>query len=188
MLAAAEPTTFAMTYSKVCKKHYLAIIHTSLHQKMYIYNALLKNNICRNNKLREASARSAKIFFKYNPGRRFTKGIRMPEDVLTKIMLPLGLALIMFTLGCGLRLQDFKRVFLFPKAISVGLLCQFVALPLVAFALITAFNVSGAMAVGFMLIAACPTGPTSNLLAYHARADVALSLTFTAVSSIASIL
>jgi BASS family bile acid:Na+ symporter len=111
----------------------------------------------------------------------------MQGDVLTSVILPLGLALIMFTLGTGLQLLDFKRVFLYPKAFSIGLICQFLLLPLITFTVIGLFGVTGAIAVGFMIIAACPTGSTSNLFTYHARADVALALSFTAVSGVVAI-
>lgn len=111
----------------------------------------------------------------------------MKADLISSVILPLGLAFIMFTLGVGLAVGDFKRVFKYPLAFSVGVLCHFVLLPLMGYAVITLFDVTGAMAVGFMIIAACPTGTTSNLLTYHARADVALALSFTAFAGIASI-
>jgi BASS family bile acid:Na+ symporter len=111
----------------------------------------------------------------------------MQGDFLSTIVLPLGLAFIMFTLGAGLTLTDFKRVFLHPKAFAIGVLCHFILLPLVAYGVVMAFGVTGAMAVGFMIIAACPTGTTSNLLTYHARADVALALSFTAVAGVVAV-
>lgn len=111
----------------------------------------------------------------------------MQGDILSSLVLPLGLALIMFTLGSGLTLSDFKRVFLYPKAFSVGVICHFLLLPLVGFAVVSLFGVTGAMAVGFMIIAACPTGATSNLLTYLARADVALAVSFTAVAGLVAI-
>lgn len=111
----------------------------------------------------------------------------MKADLLSSVILPLSLAFIMFTLGAGLTLTDFKRVFKYPRAFSVGVVCHFVLLPLVGYGVITLFGVTGAMAAGFMVIAACPTGTTSNLLTYHARADVALALSFTAFAGMASI-
>lgn len=111
----------------------------------------------------------------------------MQGDILSTLVLPLGLAFIMFTLGAGLTPSDFKRVFLHPKAFAVGVLCHFVLLPLVAYMIVQGFGITGAMAVGFMIIAACPTGTTSNILTYHARADVALALSFTAVAGVVAI-
>jgi bile acid:Na+ symporter, BASS family len=111
----------------------------------------------------------------------------MQGDVLTLVLLPLGLVFIMFSLGVGLTLEDFKRVFKNPRAFAVGLLCHFVLLPLVGYLIIKGFGVTGALAVGFMIIAACPTGTTSNLLTLYARGDVALALSFTAVAGVLSI-
>lgn len=112
----------------------------------------------------------------------------MQGDIVSSVLLPLGLAFIMFTLGVGLTPADFRRVFKYPKAFAVGTLCHFILLPLVGFLVVKLWGVTGALAVGFMIIAACPTGTTSNLLTYYARGDVALALSFTAVASIASII
>lgn len=111
----------------------------------------------------------------------------MQGDLLTQILLPLGLMFIMFSLGVGLTLEDFQRVFRYPRAFAVGVLCHFILLPLVGFLVIQFWGVTGALAVGFMIIAACPTGTTSNLLTYYARGDVALALSFTAVAGVVSI-
>jgi BASS family bile acid:Na+ symporter len=111
----------------------------------------------------------------------------MPPDALSQALLPLGLMFIMFSLGMGLTLLDFRRVFAYPRAFLVGVVCHFVLLPLVALAVVKVAGVTGALAVGFMIIAACPTGTTSNLLTYFARGDVALALSFTAFAGIVSI-
>lgn len=111
----------------------------------------------------------------------------MSGDLITQVGLPAALMFIMFSLGIGLTLADFRRVFASPRAFLVGLLCHFVLLPLVAFALVKAWGLSGALAAGFMIVAACPTGTTSNLLTYYARGDVALALSFTAFAGLVSI-
>ena len=111
----------------------------------------------------------------------------MQGDLLTQLLLPAGLMFIMFSLGVSLAVEDFRRVFRYPRAFGVGLFCHFVLLPVVGFLVVTAWGVTGAMAVGFMLIAACPTGTTSNLLTYFGRGDVALAVSFTAVAGIVSI-
>lgn len=112
----------------------------------------------------------------------------MQADLVSTVLLPGGLAIIMFSLGIGLGVADFRRVFASPRAFAVGALCHFVLLPLVAFAVIKLWGISGALAVGFMIIAACPTGTTSNLLTFYARGDVALAVSFTAVASVVSVL
>lgn len=111
----------------------------------------------------------------------------MQGDLLTQLLLPAGLMFIMFSLGVSLAVEDFRRVFRYPRAFGVGLLCHFILLPVVGFLVVSAWGVTGAMAVGFMLIAACPTGTTSNLLTYFGRGDVALAVSFTAVAGILSI-
>lgn len=112
----------------------------------------------------------------------------MHPDIVSTVVMPAGLAFIMFTLGASLTLADFRRVFLYPKAFGIGLACHFVLLPVVTFSLVSLFGITGAMAVGYMIVAACPTGATSNLLTYHARADVALAVSFTAVASLIAML
>ncbi len=111
----------------------------------------------------------------------------MQGDIVSSLILPLGLAFIMFGLGVGLTFADFERVFRYPRAFSVGVLCHFILLPLVGYGIVSAFGITGAMAVGYLLIAACPTGATSNLLTYHARGDVALAVSFTAFAGLVSI-
>jgi BASS family bile acid:Na+ symporter len=110
-----------------------------------------------------------------------------PDAFTTQALLPLGLMFIMFSLGMGLTLLDFKRVFTYPGAFLAGIVCHFILLPLVGFAVVKLFGITGTLAVGFMIIAACPTGTTSNLLTYFARGDVALALSFTAFAGLVSI-
>lgn len=111
----------------------------------------------------------------------------MDGDIVTGILLPGILAFIMFSLGLGLTLENFVRIVRQPRALLVGVLCHFVLLPVVCFLLIKAVGLSGTFAIGFMILAACPTGTTSNLLTYIARGDVALAVSFTAVASVATI-
>lgn len=112
----------------------------------------------------------------------------MQGDLVSTILLPASLAFIMFSLGLGLTLPDFARIVRQPRALLVGVLCHFVLLPLVCFAMVKLAGISGAFAIGFMILASCPTGSTSNLLTYIARGDVALALSFTAVASVLTIL
>lgn len=111
----------------------------------------------------------------------------MAPDTLTQALLAGGLMFIMFSLGLGLTWLDFKRVFAYPRAFVVGVTCHFILLPLVGFAVVKIAGITGALAVGFMIIAACPTGTTSNLLTYYARGDVALAVSFTAFAGLVSI-
>jgi bile acid:Na+ symporter, BASS family len=93
-------------------------------------------------------------------------------------------------LGMGLTLsvRDFKNVVIFPKAVLLGLANQLLLLPLFGFLLVTLFGLEGSMAVGIMILAACPGGATSNLISHLAKGDTALSISLTAVSSFVTII
>ena len=108
-------------------------------------------------------------------------------EVVTKIA-PIALALIMLALGLGLTVNDFTRVVKQPKDFIVGLVCQLILLPVIAFVLIKVFNTPIELALGVMIIAAAPGGVTSNVLTKFANGDVALSVSLTAIISLLSIL
>jgi len=108
-------------------------------------------------------------------------------EIVTKIA-PICLALIMLGLGLGLTTQDFTRVIKQPKDFLVGLICQLILLPIIAFILIKAFNTPLELALGVMIIAAAPGGVTSNVLTKFANGDVALSISLTAIISLISII
>ncbi len=108
--------------------------------------------------------------------------------MIVNVALPLILAFIMFSLGLGLRKEDFTRVAKFPKAFGIGLANQLLLLPLVAFAITSLLTVSPELAVGIMILAFCPGGVTSNVLARLAGGNVPLSISLTAVTSLISIL
>ena len=108
-------------------------------------------------------------------------------EIVTKIA-PLSLALIMLALGMGLTVQDFTRVAKQPKDFLVGLVCQIIFLPIIAFALVLVLDAPVELAVGLMIIAAAPGGVTSNILTKFANGDVALSISLTAIISLLSII
>ncbi len=108
-------------------------------------------------------------------------------DILVSVVLPLGLAFIMFSLGVGLTPADFLRVGQRPLAFLVGAFHQVLLLPVVAFACVIGFGITAELAVGFMILAACPGGVTSNVISKWAKGDVALSVSLTAVISLASV-
>ncbi len=109
-------------------------------------------------------------------------------DQLSTYILGVCLFIIMLGMGLSLVAEDFKRVLIYPKAVLIGLLSQLILLPLIGFAIASLFNVRGEVAVGIMILAACPGGPTSNLIAHTARGNTALSVTLTAFSSFITIL
>lgn len=107
----------------------------------------------------------------------------MEQSIITAVFLPLALAFIMLGMGLTLTIEDFRRIFVAPKAIMLGLFAQIIILPIVGFLLVLLFDLTGALAVGIMILAACPGGPTSNLVSHLARGDLALSISLTAISS-----
>ena len=107
-------------------------------------------------------------------------------EIVTKIA-PIALALIMLGLGLSLTIQDFTRVAKQPKDFLVGLICQLILLPIIAFILIKLLNTPMELALGVMIIAAAPGGVTSNVLTKFAKGDVALSVSLTAIISLVSI-
>ena len=107
---------------------------------------------------------------------------------IVKNIAPIALAFIMLALGLGLKGQDFLRVFIKPKDFLVGIICQLVLLPIIAFILIKLFNTSLEIALGVMIIASAPGGVTSNILTKLAKGDVALSISLTAIVSLISML
>ncbi len=112
----------------------------------------------------------------------------MIATLLSKVFLPLSLAIIMFGMGMTLIPADFTRIVKYPKAILIGLTNQLIILPLIGFSLAMAFNLEPIMAVGIMILAACPGGPTSNLITQVCKGNIALSVTLTAIASFVSIL
>lgn len=109
-------------------------------------------------------------------------------DTGSKIFLVVALMVIMIGMGLSLTIADFKRVLKFPRAVFLGFLNQIILLPLIAFGLIKLFDPSPEVAVGIMILSACPGGPTSNLVTHLAKGDTALSVTLTAINSLVTII
>lgn len=108
-------------------------------------------------------------------------------DIVLKLFLPLSLAIIMFSLGLGLTIKDFARVFAKPKAFLIGALSQVILLPLIAFVLLMVFSQTPELAVGVMILALSPGGVTSNILTKFAGGTLALSISLTGLVSLLSV-
>ena len=108
--------------------------------------------------------------------------------MIIDIFLPLSLVFIMFTLGIGLTTADFTQIIREPKAFGVGILNQMIILPIVAFITVSFFGLKEEMAVGMMILACCPGGVTSNMITKLAKGDTALSISYTAVMSITTVI
>ena len=107
----------------------------------------------------------------------------MDSGIIT-IFLPIALAIIMAGLGLELRPQDFKRVAKHPKAVFLALFCQLMILVSIAFVICKLLALPPLLAVGVMLLAASPGGPTANLFSYLYKGDIALNITLTAINSV----
>ncbi len=111
----------------------------------------------------------------------------MQANFFTAILLPTGLALVMLGMGLTLLPADFQRVTRYPKAVAIGLVCQLLFLPIVGFLVASIVPMPPEIAVGLMILALCPGGPSSNMITYLAKGDVALSVTLTALSSVITV-
>src|SRR5690349_10052000 len=102
---------------------------------------------------------------------------------LSALILPL-LQIIMFGMGTELSMKDFVQVLRMPKGIIVGIVCHYTIMPLVGFAVASAFNFPSEIAAGIILVGCCPSGLASNVMSYLARANLALSVSVTTVSTL----
>jgi len=102
---------------------------------------------------------------------------------MSVVFIPL-LQIIMFAMGTTLSFGDFTRVFKMPTGVLIGLACQFTIMPLVGFGLAHSFGLSPEIAAGLVLVGCSPSGLASNVMAYIARANVAMSVTMTAFSTL----
>lgn len=114
----------------------------------------------------------------------------MPTEVVTlvnTVIVPIGLAAIMFSMGLSLSLADFREVARNPKAVFGGLFGQLICLPPLAMLLAYVFRLPPPMAMGLFILAVCPGGITSNAITYAAKANVALAVVLTTVSSLITV-
>ncbi len=105
-------------------------------------------------------------------------------DLRTLIVPTLGI--IMFGMGVTLTVSDFKRVFLRPRDIGIGVVTQYAAMPFFGFVLAELFGLDPLLAAGVVLVGSSPGGTSSNVITYLARGDVAFSVTMTSVSTVIS--
>jgi BASS family bile acid:Na+ symporter len=99
----------------------------------------------------------------------------------------IGLAVIMLGMGITLSLDDFARVATRPAAVATGFLAQFLIMPMAGWLVATTLGLETPFAVGLILVACCPGGTASNVVAYIARADVALSVLMTTCTTLGAV-
>lgn len=97
------------------------------------------------------------------------------------------LGVVMLGMGLTLSLEDFRRVLAMPRAVAAGVALQFTVMPMSGVAIAALFGLETGLAVGLILVACCPSGTASNVVAYLARANVALSVTMTMASTLVAI-
>ena len=112
----------------------------------------------------------------------------MENSLTVTVLLPIALAVIMASLGMSLTVEDFRRVLIYPKGVSIGLANLVLLSPLLAFAVAETYSLQPELAVGLVLLGASPGGTLANLLTHLARGDTALSITMTATSSVAAVI
>ena len=113
--------------------------------------------------------------------------IRLNFNPQTIATLNLVIGLMMLGVALNLKITDFKRILISPKAPAIGLGLQFILLPAFTFLLTLIIRPTPSIALGMILIAACPGGNLSNIMTYLARGNTAVSISMTAVSSVAAI-
>lgn len=111
----------------------------------------------------------------------------MQPDPIFNVLLPIILVIIMLGLGLSLRVEDFTRVVSRPKTVFVALACQTLLLPAICFGIVTVSSLPPAIAVGMMLLAASPGGPSAVLYTHLAKGDTALGLTLTGMNSVVAL-
>jgi BASS family bile acid:Na+ symporter len=120
----------------------------------------------------------------------FSLGAYLLPDLFTPLRsyIKPGLGVIMFGMGMTLLPEDFMRVTKMKRAVGCGILGQFLLMPLLALFLVKTFRLDNDLAMGFIILGCCPGGTASNVIAYLAKADVALSVTMTACSTVLGVL
>jgi BASS family bile acid:Na+ symporter len=116
----------------------------------------------------------------------FSLGAYLIPDLFTPLRpyIKPGLGIIMFGMGMTLLPEDFLRVTTMKRAVGCGILGQFMLMPLLALILAKGFRLDNELTMGFIILGCCPGGTASNVIAYLAKADVALSVTMTAFSTV----
>ena len=99
----------------------------------------------------------------------------------------LSLGFIMFGVALQLKIDDFKRVLSAPKSVLIGFVSQFIALPFLTFLIVWIFKPMPSVAMGMMIVAACPGGNISNFMTSLANGNTALSVCMTAIASVCAV-
>ena len=113
--------------------------------------------------------------------------VRLNFNAQGLFVINMAIGLMMLGVALDLKLEDFKRILIAPKAPCIGLVAQFILLPAFTFLLTLIVRPHPSMALGMILVAACPGGNLSNIMTYLAKGNCAISITMTAISTAAAI-
>lgn len=111
----------------------------------------------------------------------------MEQNIFVELGLPISLFIIMAGMGLTLTLADFTREAKAPRGVLIGSVAQLLLMPALGFLIVAGLGLNPSIAVGIIIIAACPGGATSNVIAFLASGNVALSIALTAIASLATI-
>lgn len=114
--------------------------------------------------------------------------VHIKFDTQALWILNIALAVVMFGVALGISVNDFKQLLKQPKVVLVGLLAQFIGLPLLTFLLVVLIQPQPSIALGMMMVAACPGGNISNFMTHLAHGNTALSVSLTAFGTLLAML
>lgn len=162
-----------------------AFFTRQLDQGLFIVSALIALSIAASLSFRQAAYTlwilSAVAAAMYYP----QYFLRIGEFELKKLIVPL-LQVIMFGMGTAMSVNDFVGIVKTPKAVGIGLLCQLSIMPIVGFTIAGAMSFPPEIAAGIILVGCSPSGLASNVMAYIAKTNLALSVTLTAIATLLS--
>lgn len=112
----------------------------------------------------------------------------MEVSLIARIATPSGIAVIMLGMGLSLTPADFKRVWVQPRPIVIGVLLQIIGLPVLGFVFASILNLDPMLATAVMLLSACPGGAITNLVSFISKGDAALSVSLTGINSFITVI
>lgn len=121
-------------------------------------------------------------------GTKTLDGVILNFNETGLLIMNIGIAFIMFGVALGIKVKDFTRVLVQPKAVITGFIAQFLLLPALTFLLIVSFGLPVSISLGMLLVASCPGGNISNFITSLAKGNVALSVSLTSISDLFSVL
>ncbi len=116
-----------------------------------------------------------------------SEGGKSMIHVLISVVIPITMFFLMFGMGLTLSVKDFQLLMVYPKAVLIGFIVQLLIMPLMGLGLAHLFNLPLMLAVGLITASACPGGTTSNIVVHMGKGDTALSITLTAVATLATL-